>query len=372
VGSSGTSSTTNERFLREFLLPLIAGGELHVGKPLGAEDVAALLAEAVMPDEALLEVERARQARAAQLWLYPVATPWDQAAVHLAVAAHNVLFLSHPDCESWTASRSKLERVRRFTAELLELPPPASGEEAVARHTLVGNLLELSRVDVKLDTWAMVYSFRGMEPPQRLKRWPGLRRVSEQRRTVRWLADEPLDDVQQALVWGLLRRSPLTDLLMPARPRPAFAWLPVVDYLRWQLLARLVAQRYLELGLDQVGPTLARAFWALVRGEGSAATGGQPGAARRDAVRTALGLITHLHAAACLTGPLELGIDPAEPGASLAVVLAAAAECGALPEREALGAPEVAERVQQIIAGCAPVGTQVIDELAARLRAALE
>jgi len=352
----------NERFLQGFLLPLLRGGQVRVGHALGAPELESLAAEAVLPSDTLLEVERARQVQAAGLWLYPVPVSWDRASARLAVAVHNLLFLSHPDAAGWTSRSARLDQVQRFTRGLLELPPPQSGAEAVARHTLTSALLDLHREDVVIDTWLMIYSFRGQEPPPNLRRFPHLRRVHEKRSRVQWVADEQLTEAQLKLLGRLLQVSPLTDLLTPLRPRPSFAWAPVARYLRWPLLGRLICQRYLEMGLEQVGPPLCTEFWELAA---------SPGAGR--VVGRVLGLLVYLCSAANLAAPSAVPVfhPDHDPLTQLPTVLAVASQCGLLPE--AAMDPPLYRRLQQIAAERAKtLDAQTLNALAARLRAALE
>jgi hypothetical protein len=354
-----TDRTENERFLEGFVLPFIRGGPVRVGRPLGAPALRALEAEALLPGDAVLAVEKARQACAGALWLYPIALPWDPLAARLSVAVHNLLFLGHPDAARWTARSSRLRQVVAFTLGLLELPRPKDGAEAVARHTLLGRLLELQREDVVLDTWLMIYNFRGQSPPRSLQRFPGLRRVREQRNRVSWIADEQLGRVQLDLCGDLLRVSPLTDLLSPLRPRPDFAWAPLADYLSSAPLSRLVCQRYLEMGLPQVGPSLCTAFWQMV----AARSGGA-------AVRRVLGLLVYLCAAGSV-GAKPVSLGGGEPLEQLGTVLAVATACSLLPS-VALE-PAIQERLEKLAAEQqSSVGEQTINDLAAKLRAALE
>ena len=367
------SGTESERFLEGFLLPFIQGGTVRVDRPLGAPALAALEAEALLPSEAVLAVEKARRGRAAGLWLYPVGLSWDPTSARLAAAVHNLLFLDHPDAERWTARSSRLRRVVSYTSSLLELPAPVDGAEAVSRHTVVGRLFDLQRDDVVLDTWLMLYHFRGQEPPRSLRRFPGVRRVREQHQRVRWVADERLSEAQIELCERLLRASPLTDLLTPARPRPAFAWPPLVEYLRWRPLCRLICQRYLEMGLAQVSPPLCIAFWDMLvpKTPGGWPSASGPGKPDSTAVRRVLGLLVYLCAVASLgSQPVPLG-GGADPLGQLGTVLVAATECSLLPS-VALEAP-LQERLEKLAAEHKKtVGDETINDLAAKLRAALE
>jgi hypothetical protein len=357
-----------ESFLAHFVYPLVAGGELHVGAPLGAEELAALRAEAAMggdptlTSEELLRVEQARQARAAELWLYPVSTIWDETSACLCAAIHNLLFFSHPDAARWSVSRSKRQRLIEFTAALLRRAAPASAEEVVARHTIVANLLQLQRRDVVVEYWAAIEEFRGQTPPARLLRWPRLRRLRHSEHTVSWLDEEKLADDQQDLLAQILALSPLSDLVTPHRSAPPFSWLPLCGYLRQPLLARIVCHLYLEAGLDVLGAALARAFWELVMSSERR---------RAPAVRTVCGLLVYLCALHAMVSEAPLAVEVEDPAASLIAVAVASADCQLLPSDEAIGSPQVVERLQaQITAARVQLGPAA-DNLSARLRAAM-
>lgn len=357
-----------ETFLREFLLPLIAGGELHVGRPLDAEDLVRLEAELVSPTEESVAIESARADLAAALWLYPVPTELDRPTLELAAALHNLLFLSHPGARRWYLRQSSIEQVLAFSGRCLEqAPAPAGGAELVARHTLLGMLPELHRQDVEVRFWAGKRTYLGQEPPTRLTRWKSVRGVREHRQHVRWI-DTELSDGQKQLLEHLLRHSPLTDLLAPARAYPTFEWMPVARYLADPLVCRLVCHFYLERGLERVGAPLAEAFWRLVdtadlkfpAPEGS-----------QWALELVGGLVVYLYAVTALTGAGEPAFDTREPTSSLPVVLMAAVRCGLLPDAERVGGAAVHGKLLEWAAE--PVGPlgATSDDLVHRLEAAL-
>jgi len=351
-----------ETFLREFVLPLVVGGELHVHRPLDAEDLVSLEAEFVTVTEESLEVEQARQAIAAELWLYPVPTPLDRPSLELAAAVHNLLFLSHPGAKRWWVRSSPMRRLVSFTEACLRRPsPPRTGNELIARHTLLGKALEITRTDVEIRFWAGRRRFIGQEPPRRLFRWKELRGVRELRQQVTW-AETELTQEQQQLLQLLLRQSPLTDLLSPGRAFPLFDWLPVAEYLADPRTCRLVCHRYLETGLDQVGPALAQAFWRLVDGGNN-----------QQALQMVSGLVVYLYAATALTTEKKdhMRFDANHPMEALPVVLMVAARCGLVPEPSLLGDGRVQQRLVDWSGLPAASLGAVADELTHRLGQAL-
>lgn len=331
-------------FLRDFVLPLVAGGELHVGRPLDADDVERLRAETVIETEESDAVARARQALAADLWLYPVPTPFDDGALGLCVGLHNLLFLSHPVAGRWWLRDRQLERLESFTERCLrQVPRPATPEQLVARHTLLRCVPQLLRHDLEVRFWAGRRTYQGMAPPRRLMRWRQLRGVREQVHEVLWIGTE-LSEMQRELLDALISQSPLTDLLTPDRQAPAFDWQRVAPWLMRPALCRLVAHRYLEMGLALVGPPLARAFWQLVDRHAPAEED-----ERRLALLLAAGLVVYLYATTTMVTAKEehLQVDPKDPTGALATVLMAASRCGLIPSEAALGDAQLAERLGQ-------------------------
>lgn len=353
-----------EAFLERFALPLVAGGELHVGRPLDAEDLQLLEAELVIEGAASMAIYAARRHRAARIRLYPVALPLDAPALGALVGLHNLLFLNHPDADRWWTRGKTIGRLRAFTAACLE-QPPATDEELVARHTLLANLPRLTRTDTQIKYWAGTRTYEGMPAPARLLRWRGLRRVREQQFQINILAQSGEVEDDGPLLQRLLRWSPLTDLLSPWRPAPPFSWGAVTPYLRRPSLCRLVCHRYLEQGLDRVGPPLARAFWRLVDDEAQERRG--------EALRTVIGLVVYLYAATAMVTeaealPLAL---PEDPTSSLLSVLMAGAGCGLLPGEAALADPKIDERIDHWVRTPARQLGERATELALRLEVAL-
>jgi hypothetical protein len=357
-------------FLEQFLLPLVAGGKVHVGRPLDSEAVTLLQAQNVVESAEITAIERARQALARDLWPYPVPTPLDEVSISLAAGLHNLLFLSHPITERWWVRERAIDRVERFTALCLEQPLPESEEQLVARHTLLSNLPGLQRVDVEVRYWAGSRVYTGTTPPARLLRWQGLRRVRRVDQRVTWLDATQLPEDEQHLLELLLRQSPLTDLLSPDRSNPTFEWLPVVSYLRWPRVARLVCHRYQETGLERVGPHLARAFWRLVDDKAAAPE------RRREAAVVVVGLVLYLFTVtAMVTEEDEVvmrDLNQEDPEGSLASVLVAGQGCGLLPGGSRLGDPDLERRLRRWTAAPVQQLGDAAGELTQRLKTAIQ
>ncbi|MFO0573390.1 MAG: hypothetical protein U1A78_05295 [Polyangia bacterium] len=311
-----------EDFLRRFLLPLVRGGEVHVGRPLLARGAARLLAavdaglDGTPAGEELLVARR--RALAA---LVPSASPpllgADRTALLLGVALHDLLFLLHPDAARLShertatilsatirlGQRARAELPRAATelrpgpgALLLGAPTPRVRQASLlllGRHTLLGRLPELVRTDALVESPRGEQRYLGMDPPAR----------------PRWLfggAAEPAERVQVALLPELLRldegrgaaallsllgASPLTDLLWPRRPGLPLRLDEHAAWLRLPLIARLVTGRLAELG--------TAAALALLGGELTRLLQRRPRLPLADAM-TLVCLHSHLHALAAV------------------------------------------------------------------------
>ena len=294
---------TRAQFVESFLLPLCAGGAVHVGAPLGGGGLSRLLAE---PGDT--EVERvlssARWAIACELQITAIPPALDEHSLRLAVAAHDLLFLHHPAAGNPAARGNKLRQVAAGAAALARLPRTTDADELVARHTVLHLLPSLSRTDVRISFWAGRQEFHGQEPPARLSAWPSVRRVNEERWQVGCLAEAAADAGGGAeVVRALFSGSPLTDLLTPVRLDPRLDFSSLSALLADPEICRIVAYRYLESGIEKVGGAIAQAALALLGAR-------QPG----DAAAFALSFVCHLHLC-LLAGDREGGsADPRRLG----------------------------------------------------------
>jgi hypothetical protein len=311
-----------EDFLRSFLLPLVQGGPLHVGRPILSRGAARLLAaldaglDGTPAGEALAVARRRALAALMPSGLPPLLGA-DRTALLLGVALHDLLFLLHPDAARLSSERtaailsSTMRLSQRARAELpraatelrpgtgallLTAPAPLVRQASlllVGRHTLLARLPELVRTDALVATARGEQRYLGMDPPAR----------------PRWLlggATEPAERVQVALLPELLRldegrgaaavaallgTSPLTDLLWPRRPGLPLRLDEHAAWLRLPLIARLVTARLAELG---TAPSLA-----LLGGELTRLLQRRPRLPLADAM-TLLCLHSHLHALAAI------------------------------------------------------------------------
>jgi hypothetical protein len=234
-----------DAFLRGFVLPLVAGGDVHVGGPIAPDTLARWEVELGASSDASVTLQLIDEARAAALAPLVVRPPpmvFSADLLRLAVALYTALVLQHPRSDGWL-NRGGRRELAGFARALATVAPPQDRTELLARHALLARIFELVRRDTIVRWWSGKAEFRGEPPPARLLRWRGVRRVRAES------ADVPIgevlagDDGRNAVA-GLLTISPLTDLLSLTtayRRYPAFRWGAQLDVLRDAELARAVA-----------------------------------------------------------------------------------------------------------------------------------
>lgn len=232
-------------FLQDFVLPLVVGGPLHVGKPFDPAEVEHMENELSAATEAIVAVDEARQAVVAELVINPPTCVFSVDELRLAAAIHNLLFLAHPAADKWTLSQSSRVQVIAAAQFLVAQPLPMDRTVVLARHAMFHNLFCLTRTDVVISWWTGSATFLGQEPPTRLTMWKNFRRVSRQESTADFHDLFVGADVSAVLA-ALIRRTPLSLLLAPNLNVPPLHWEDAVFVLRDPELARTVAYRSLE------------------------------------------------------------------------------------------------------------------------------
>lgn len=316
-------------FVGEFLLPLVKGGTVHVGRPLGPAAVDAVVAAQgairraasagplgpalVTEQDAVAELARHRHARArALLWHVP-APPLDAASVRLGVAVHNLLALGHPGLGGPGHERRQ-RRIAEVTTPIADLGPPATAEEAVRRHSLLARLGEVTRTEHTVDFWLGRRQFVGQAPPPGLLVLPRLRRVSTTSVRRVWFREVGVPLPGADLLAALLRASPLGEALDPLRLEPPLAWERVLPVLRFPALCRVAAGRLVDIGVEAAGGAVAGALHRF------AATRDAGGDAARDALAFGVRFLAH-----ALWLHHLFGSDDIAASSELGVLVAAAA-----------------------------------------------
>lgn len=229
-----------EALLDRFVLPLVKGGELSVGRPIAFDELRALEEQIPHASEKVVEVDEARHDVLADLVVRPPALVFDLDELALAAAVHNLLFLVHPRADSWSVTGSSRKKVIETAQEMAARPLSHSRSRVLSRHALLHNVFDLTRVDTKVSWWTGSATFLGQRPPGRLRAWKTVRRVREEQTVATY--DELLGTVEVApVVSAILRRTPLTHLLSMGRDGPPLQWEDAVFLLRDAELARAIA-----------------------------------------------------------------------------------------------------------------------------------
>lgn len=229
-------------FLERFVLPLVRGGDVAVGRPISLEELPDLEAQIPHSSPQIEPVDDARTEVIAELVVRPPAMVFDIDELSLAASVHNLLFLVHPRADTWAVSTTARRRVLETAQEMAARPLSHSRSRVLARHGLLHNLFRVNRVDTKISWWTGSATFMGQKPPKRLRTWRTVRRVREEQTVASY--DDLLGTVEVApVVSALLRRAPLTQLLAMTRDGPPLFWEDAVFLLRDAELARAVAYR---------------------------------------------------------------------------------------------------------------------------------
>ena len=320
-----------EEFLQRFAVPLVAGGAVHVGAPLGRRGLRRLrraVAEGLDGSAAGEALQAERLAVLAELLPVPFGPDdaprldAEPALPALLVALHDMAFLLHPASAGAAVTRGLRRRIadhaRALCAPLAPAAERARSRDGapdlttlLSRHSLLHGLFTLHRQDIRVSFWAGSREFLGQEPPPRLLAWRGVRRVQEERwRVLFYLQLLGLTDGAgggRACLEALMAASPLTDLLNPLRVDPPLDLAQHAALLREPALARAVAYSYLDLGLKEVAGALRSALLRLLDSRDATAPARRDAAAhgaRRD-LATLLCFTSHLHLCELLRAPVS-------------------------------------------------------------------
>ncbi len=263
-----------DRLFRLVMAPLVLGGELRPGRPIGGKNAFALAPFTETLDKELLahvDLGRVRVARRhvpVDRFEPPGPADWVLAAV-----LHDLVQCAHPELR--LRSSSRLLQIATLTAD--RVGGPASVGEALARHTWFSRALEITRTDTQVSFWVGKRTFLGQDPPSRLLAWPELRRVHVDK-SPRPLLELPdagghVDPrLFSAGVASWLKKTPLTDLATCGRSSPAFAWsqetLRLVSTRAGRTLALRTQSDIAALDLETA---LGRATKPLIEGRASEA-----------------------------------------------------------------------------------------------------
>ena len=228
MADARTMQEAYDALVGRFVLPVVEGGAGELDRPIAPGcfsffvDTSATSPEV---DERIFDALH----RAAS-GIVPVETvPWPSPGlIALAAAAHDLLALTDPSLDGLFA-RGARKTILAWTDRWLALvPAPTTRGDALARHALVGPLLEARRKDVVLKTWLYTYRFKGRAIPWTSDVMPRFMLPRQEEKLARLV--ELVDAVDERTELGLrgrlealVSRSPVTELLTVAeRPRFRF------------------------------------------------------------------------------------------------------------------------------------------------------
>ncbi len=195
-------------FVTEFVVPLLAGADVWVGKPLRPRDRDEWAAE--LGGTSFPELDFWRLRRGQLLAAHPELPAPDHDELGLWMGLHNLLVFEHPDRQRVWAREVTWRRLEGATRTLLTLPAPEDVPTLVARHLSVGAFVDLMRAEVIVPTAVGEIRMPAREPARRFLRAGGAGREQ----SVPWLPQNHAPEVER-LLEDALRASPLTCLLRP-------------------------------------------------------------------------------------------------------------------------------------------------------------
>jgi hypothetical protein len=240
------------RLYRDVVSPLVLGGALRPGRPIGGAASVALGHASTAVDSDLrsrTDLGRTRLVRRlGAIDRLPEATDDDWT---LFAAFHDWLAAASPALPSALSPRAADRLLELVEGTLDHVAAPRDAHAALSRHSFFARLFEIERTDVKVSFWAGSRRYLGTTPPERLVAWPELRRVRTEHeiRPLTSLAEHGARVEASrwlAALTRLLSRSPLTDLAWVERERPPFEWTPATLGLVATHAGKLLAVRAAE------------------------------------------------------------------------------------------------------------------------------
>jgi len=363
-------STRLDDFVRDFALPLLAGGEVHVGPAIRPADFHEMLG-AIHSLRTQAPLVLARQARAQHLLAEPGLPDPDGEELALWTGLYNVLALDHPERDRVWARQVTWQRVELAARYWLQLSRPDHFDAALVRHISVEAFVDLVRRDQLLCGPDGEQRFVGQEVPRRRLRWavPGVFSVRDEQ--VPWWTAPHAPEAER-LLQDVLWASPMTCLLRPRQAPPGWNPLTAAPFLQQRAFARVVchswaaSRAWIEIGgavlgallftltgrpMQEPEPRPAEALAPRSRGARANATGPKPTSSPApmaalpatpiDAgpadVGALIGALIHVHFLRVLEFGARLGVAPTARDRPVQMFLALPLLLPALAE--VLGAP---------------------------------
>lgn len=218
-----------ERLFKTFAVPLVVGGAMAPGRPIGGK-TALLIDDGRTPSdtETFSHVHLARIRRARELAPIDRFEAFSRAEWVLLAALHDLAQATHPDLTGLFRSKTPGRLIQMVSLTLDRVPTPATAKEALSRHSIFARMFDIRRVTTEVKWWTGSAKFVGTKPPSRLTAWPEFRRVNIHEIPEPFTA-LPVGKAQAEFLQTIakfLTRSPLTDYATCDRPEPAFTFGP--------------------------------------------------------------------------------------------------------------------------------------------------
>ena len=259
-----------ERLFKTFAVPLVLGGAMAPGRPIGGR-TALLIDDRRMPSDtegfSLVHLARIRRARE----LAPVDRfdAFSQAEWVLLAALHDLAQATHPELAGVFRSKTPGRLIQMVSLTLDRVSPPSTAKDALSRHSIFSRLFEIRRVTTEVKWWTGSAKFVGTKPPSRLTAWPEFRRVNIHEIPEPFTA-LPVGKAQAQFLQAIekfLTRTPLTDFATCERPEPAFSFGPEnIALISTHAGRTLVLRALAHLEPLAVDAALGKAARALVLG----------------------------------------------------------------------------------------------------------
>jgi hypothetical protein len=260
-------------FFERFFLPLVTGGPLRPGRPIGKRALA--LGEGVearsLDGSTMFTIHRLHVARRC----LPVDTLDDPSVTTWALAAalHDLVQSTHPEFDRAFRRKTPTAILDLVDGTLDAIPSPQSVGVALERHSVFARVFEVHRTDTKVAWWTGSAEFLGTPPSPRLLLWPELRcvRVSNIPTAITSLGrfeDLALTARFETSLRGWLARTPMTDLATCGRGELPFGWTLPSLALVATTAGRLLVHRLLRkapTGPATIDGALGAATYALAR-----------------------------------------------------------------------------------------------------------
>lgn len=258
-------SAQQPSLLRHFIIPLVQGEPVSIGVPLNKGHLDEAVAAVVTGDRVISELEMVLERLATRLVAHPVRIQLTEEELRLAAVAYQVCWFFHWAPEQQRVWGSRLENIVAETEGLLSrVGLPKTVGQALGRHLILRHLPLVYRVDttISFDFFWSPLEFIGADKVEWVK-LPGRSRGRKEERSV-WVWRQVYQKPIGRAFWQMMSLSPLTNLLHCDRMHPYFTFWGTATALSVPSLCRLVTNRYLEVGLGQMMPALAKGFYKML------------------------------------------------------------------------------------------------------------